>query len=122
MAERKPVVLVGGQLKELPDGDTLPPGAVAGGGGGVSLSGETTIYVAQSKTYAITNYNVFSSYVVQVSAGSVGISGDQISFTAPVSAQTVTLTVIMDGAPTNFSLVVQGAGVTTPTNSSPSKK
>lgn len=25
MAERKPVVLVGGQLKELPDGDTLPP-------------------------------------------------------------------------------------------------
>ena len=27
MAERKPVVLVGGQLKELPDGDTLPPQA-----------------------------------------------------------------------------------------------
>lgn len=25
MAERKPVVLVGGQLKELPAGDTLPP-------------------------------------------------------------------------------------------------
>lgn len=25
MAERKPVVLVGGQLTELPDGDTLPP-------------------------------------------------------------------------------------------------
>ena len=29
MAERKPVVLVGGQLKELPDGDTLPPQAPA---------------------------------------------------------------------------------------------
>lgn len=27
MAERKPVVLVGGQLKELPAGDTLPPQA-----------------------------------------------------------------------------------------------
>ena len=25
MAERKPVVLVSGQLKELPAGDTLPP-------------------------------------------------------------------------------------------------
>ena len=25
MAERKPVVLVGGQLTELPAGDTLPP-------------------------------------------------------------------------------------------------
>ena len=29
MAERKPVVLVGGQLKELPTGDTLPPQAPA---------------------------------------------------------------------------------------------
>lgn len=29
MAERKPVVLVGGQLKELPDSDTLPPQAPA---------------------------------------------------------------------------------------------
>ena len=27
MAERKPVVLVDGQLKELPAGDTLPPQA-----------------------------------------------------------------------------------------------
>lgn len=29
MAERKPVVLVGGQLQELPAGDTLPPQALA---------------------------------------------------------------------------------------------
>ncbi len=29
MAERKPVVLVSGQLKELPAGDTLPPQAPA---------------------------------------------------------------------------------------------
>ena len=120
MAERKPVVLVSGQLKELPADDTLPPDAVAGGGGGVSLSGDTTIYVTQSKTYTITNYSSFSDYVVQASAGSVSISGDQIAFTAPAAAQNVTLTVIMDDAPTNFSLVVQGAGVTTPTNSSPS--
>ena len=90
------------------------------GGVGVALSGDANIYVTQSKTYTITNYNVFSSYVVQVSAGSVSMSGDQISFTAPATAQTVTLTVTMDSAATAFSLVVQGAGVTTPTNSSPS--
>uniref|UniRef100_UPI00258C328C hypothetical protein n=1 Tax=Acidiphilium sp. TaxID=527 RepID=UPI00258C328C len=36
--------------------------------GGVALSGDATIYVSQSKSYTITNYNVFSSYVVQVSA------------------------------------------------------
>ena len=29
MAERKPVVLVGGQLQELPAGDALPPRAPA---------------------------------------------------------------------------------------------
>ena len=32
MAERKPVVLVGGQLQELPAGDALPPQAPAAHG------------------------------------------------------------------------------------------
>ena len=90
-----------------------------GGGVGVTLSGDTNIYVTQSKTYTITNYNVFSSYVVQVSAGSVSISGDQITFTAPAAAQTVTLTVNMDSVATEFSLVVQGASVSAPTITSP---
>ena len=36
MAERKPVVLVGGQLQELPAGDTLPPQAPAAHGHGTS--------------------------------------------------------------------------------------
>ena len=36
MAERKPVVLVGGQLKELPAGDTLPSQAPAAHGHAIS--------------------------------------------------------------------------------------
>ncbi|MDO9277126.1 MAG: hypothetical protein Q7U05_01005 [Polaromonas sp.] len=84
-----------------------------------SLSGTTTIYVSQSIVYTITNYNVFSDYVVQVSAGTVSISGDTITFVAPASAQSVTLTVTTDSVPTAFPLTVLGAGVTTPTNSSP---
>lgn len=88
-------------------------------GVGVALSGDATIYVSQSKSYTITNYNVFSSYVVQVSAGSVSITGDTISFTAPSTAQTVTLTVTMDDVATAFSLAIQPAGVSTPTNSTP---
>ena len=36
MAERKPVVLVGGQLKELPAGDALPPQAPAAHGHAIS--------------------------------------------------------------------------------------
>lgn len=89
------------------------------GGTGVALSGDANIYVTQSKTYTITNYNVFSDYVVQVSAGSVSITGDQISFTAPATAQTVTLTVTMDGTAQAFSLPVLPTGVVTPTNVSP---
>lgn len=88
-------------------------------GVGVTLSGDTAIYVNQAKTYTITNYNVFSTYTVSVTAGSATISGDTISFTAPSSAQTVTLTVNMDSKPTTFSLVIQAAGVNTPTNSTP---
>jgi hypothetical protein len=40
MAERRPLVLVNGQLTELPTGDTLPG---AGGGGGAPPVGTATI-------------------------------------------------------------------------------
>ena len=98
---------------------TAADAEVFSSGVGVALSGDATIYVNQSKSYTITNYNVFSSYVVQASAGSVSITGDTINFTAPSAAQTVTLTVTMDDVPTAFSLAIQPAGVSTPTNSTP---
>lgn len=90
-----------------------------GGGSSVTLSGNISLYINQSTTLTITNYNVFSTYSVAVSAGSVSRTGDSISFTAPASAQTVTLTVTMDGADYAFEIVIQAAGVATPTNSSP---
>jgi len=94
------------------------------GGGDValastSLSGNTTIHVGQVIDYTITNYNSFSEYVVQVTAGSVSLTGDTISFTAPGTAQAVTLTVITDGVPTAFALDVLAAGVATPSNATP---
>ena len=48
MAERKPVVLVGGQLQELPAGDTIPVGAVlpAGRSVGQVLKWNGTAWVA----------------------------------------------------------------------------
>ncbi len=48
MAERKPVVLVGGQLQELPAGDTIPVGAVlpAGSSAGQVLKWNGTAWVA----------------------------------------------------------------------------
>ena len=121
ISDAQPTLVSGTNIKTINGQSILGAGDLTiQGGVGVTLSGDADIYVSQSKTYTITNYNVFSDYVVQVSAGSVSISGDQISFTAPSSSQTVTLTVIMDDNATEFSLVVQSAGVSTPTNTSPS--
>jgi hypothetical protein len=99
-----------------PDGSTQN---VAVGGSFVTLSGTTTLYVNTAYSYTITNYNVFSTYSVSASAGTATVSGNTISFTAPISAQTVTLTVTKDSLNSTFSLVIQGAGVATPTNSTP---
>jgi hypothetical protein len=91
----------------------------AQGGGGPALQGGTTPFITQTKTYQITNYNSFSSYAVSVSAGTVSLSGDTITFTAPATAGTVNLTLTVDGQPTVFTVAVQAAGVATPTNTSP---
>jgi len=85
----------------------------------VYLNGAPAPYVTQTKTYLITNYNSFSEYVVQVSAGSVSIAGDTITFTAPATAGAVTLTVTMGGVPQVFAIDVQAATVLAPTITSP---
>ena len=121
LAGKQDALVSGTNIKTINNQSILGAGNISIQSGiSVTLSGDPDIYVTQAKTYTITNYNVFSTYVVQVSAGSVSISGDQINVTAPDAAQTVTLTVTMDGNATQFSLIVQATGVTTPTNISPS--
>ena len=90
-----------------------------GAGGGPTLQGDPAPYVTQTKTYQITNYNSFSTYSVSASAGTASLSGDTITFTAPTSAGNMSLTLTVDGQPTAFTVVVQPAGVATPTNTSP---
>jgi len=63
------------------------------GGQSASLDGPTGIYIAQTVQFQITDYDVFSGYLVQVSAGTASIAGSTISFTAPMEAGSVTLTV-----------------------------
>ena len=74
--------------------------------GGPTLQGDPAPYVTQTKTYQITNYNSFSSYMVSASAGTVSIAGDTITFTAPASADNVSLTLTVDGQPTVFTITV----------------
>ena len=84
-----------------------------------SLSGNTTIYVGQVIAYTITDFDSFSSYAVAVSAGSVTRTLDAISFTAPAVAGNVTLTVTTNGVARAITLTVLGAGVATPSITSP---
>jgi hypothetical protein len=86
----------------------------------VTLSGSTQIYVNQSNIFEITNFNTFSNYLVSASSGSASITGEQITFIAPSSSQSVILSVFCDDVETQFSINVLPAGVATPTNSSPS--
>ena len=90
-----------------------------GAGGGPTLQGDPAPYITQTKTYTVTNYNSFSTYSVAASAGTASISGDTITFTAPVTAGNVSLTLAVDGQPTVFVINVQAAGVAKPTNTSP---
>ena len=99
-----------------PKGD---PGDSGSGGAKPSLQGDPATYVTQTKTYQITNYNSFSSYAVSASAGTASLAGDTITFTAPVTAGNVSLTLTVDGQPTAFVITVQAAGVAKPTNTSP---
>ena len=89
------------------------------GGVGVALSGDANIYVTQSKTYTITNYNSFSTYSVAATSGSASIVGDTITYTAPGTSGADTLTVTMDGTDVDFALTVLAATVATPTITSP---
>lgn len=87
-----------------------PPGQQGEpGSGGPTLQGDTAPFVVQTKTYIITNYSSFSSYAVAVSAGTVNISGDTITFTAPSTAGVVDLTVTVDGVQSVFTITVQAA-------------
>lgn len=101
-------------------GDEVLLISVVGGGGGCALLGDVSAYVNQTKTYTVTDYNSFSTYSVSASAGTVSIAGDQITFSAPATSQSVVLTVTKDGLDFDFAINVLPVGVQTPTNVSPS--
>ena len=83
------------------------------------LSGPTELYIGTAYAYTITDFDSFSSYAVSVSAGSVSRNGADITFTAPATAQAVTLTVTTNGVPRAIALTVLPAGVLAPTITNP---
>jgi len=110
-------------LADLADVATAEPG-VSGSWARIetaaaALSGDTTVYVTQEKTYTITNYNSFSTYAVAAVLGSASITGDTITYTAPGASGAETLTVTVDGENVVFSLTILPAGIAAPTITSP---
>ncbi|MBK9497427.1 MAG: hypothetical protein IPO08_23475 [Xanthomonadales bacterium] len=90
--------------------------SISGGGSAVTLSGSTSVEANSVISYTITNYSTFSTYSATVSAGSVSITGDQISFTAPDTVQSVTLNVTVDGIVSAFNItVLPSSYIPTPT-------
>ncbi len=101
--------------------------SVAKGGTGsstpkfISIQGSLSCYVTQTVTYTITNYNSASTYTVSSAVlGSVGITGDTITFVAGSSAGAGSF-VVSDGTFSHtVAVTVNAAGIATPSVTSPS--
>lgn len=49
----------------------------------ITIKGPTSVAAGKTATYQITNYNVFTNYTVEAITGTVSISGDTVTWTAP---------------------------------------
>ena len=83
------------------------------------LSGPTTVYINQSVTYLINDYDAFSSFSVSVNAGSASISGNNITFTAPNVAGSVTMTISSGSLSRNVTITILTSGVQAPIVTNP---
>lgn len=91
---------------------TLPAGPAANG---VNVDSAFSVVVNQPLTLTISDYDSFKTYTVGVSAGSYTISGAVITYTAPATVQTATVTI--NGRA--FTVAVTPVKPKTPTITSP---
>ncbi len=94
-------------------------GGSGAGGSSVSLDGPLSLYVGQDAQWQITDFDVFSEYVVQASAGTISIDGDVIDYTAPAVAGEVALTITVNGVARAVAVEILPAGIAAPTGVSP---
>ena len=95
-----------------------------GSNGGITLEGNLSLYVSQTTTLAITNYDSATSYSVSTTGGTATISGNTITYIAGKTAGTFAISVTAsnsDGTSMrSVAVSVLAAGILQPTNSSPS--
>ena len=95
-----------------------------GSNGGITLEGNLSLYVSQTTTLTITNYDSATSYSVSATGGTATISGNTITYVAGATAGSFAISVTASNSDgTNMRSVavsVLAAGILQPTNSSPS--
>ncbi|NCD26842.1 MAG: hypothetical protein EOL86_14820, partial [Deltaproteobacteria bacterium] len=84
-----------------------------------ALSSPGPIYVTQTKTISVTNYDGFSIYAVSATSGAASISGDAITYTAPATSGADALTVTVNGSARDVALDILPASVVAPTITTP---
>lgn len=82
---------------------------------GVTVTGPSSLFVMDSGTYTITNFDITTTYDVKAVSGSISTLGDTISYTAPSSAGIAGFTI--NGK--RFTVQVLSSGVNKPTITSP---
>ena len=95
-------------------------GAPGSDGVGVTVSGNLSLYVTQTTTLTITNYDSATTYTVNATGGTVSQTGDQITYTAGSTAGSFALSIAAGGATRSIPITVNPASVVAPTITSPS--
>ena len=93
---KQDALVSGTNIKTINGESLIGPGDITvsgGGGGGVTLTGNLTLYATQSTTLTITNYDSATTYTVSATGGTATITGDQITYTAGGAAGAYAITV-----------------------------
>lgn len=99
------------------DGEVVEIGSEIGYS--VALAGATSVYETEVEAYTITDYSAFATYAVAAANGSASIDGDTITYTAPGTGVSDTLTVTRDGIDFVFPITILDVGIAQPTNAQP---
>jgi len=92
----------------LHDGTT--PGGLSVGVA-VRLSGPTAVLQGNQATYTIVGYDSFATYTVTAGAGTVSITDDTITYTAPASGDIDVLTITRNGVSRTFTITLNTLGL-----------
>lgn len=110
-------------IKKSVDGVESVVSPTGSASSGISLQGSLSLYVNQSTTLTITNYDSATSYSVSATGGTATISGDTITYTAGSTAGSFALSITAsntDGTSMrSVAVTVNAAGILQPTNASP---